>query len=108
MERALSTPRSLVAGTLPFIERALNILGHSVPDPVDYPTALNRFYDRMFWSSTIGEVRRWIEDGRDPVFVKPARRRKRFQGLVLSGPQDQWRITTVSARLPVVCSNVVS
>jgi hypothetical protein len=41
------------------------------------------------------------------MFVKPADRRKRFTGLVVSGPNDLWRLASVSRSLPVQSANVV-
>jgi hypothetical protein len=89
MPRALLQPVSIVAGSLPFVETALRTVGASIPDPMDYPPVLQRFYDRRIWPSTVSQVRRLIEDGNDPVFVKPAARRVtifRFRRVRARGP----------------------
>jgi ATP-grasp domain, R2K clade family 2 len=103
----LEQPRTLVAGSISFVGEALTLLGRSIPDPVDYPSSLDGCYERRFWKATVGGVRRLVEDGCPPVFVKPAARRKRFIGSVLAGPEDLWRLSSVGRNLPVVCSEVV-
>jgi ATP-grasp domain, R2K clade family 2 len=85
----------------------LRTLRSPIPVPVDYPRTLEHFHERKIWRSTIGEVRRAIENGGPPVFVKPADRRKRFTGIIVSGPEDLWRLAPVSRSLRVHCSEVV-
>jgi hypothetical protein len=103
----LSSPVALVAGGLPFVETALRSLNVPIPDPVDYPPIAQHFYRRTMCRSTVGNVLREIERGGPPMFVKPAQRRKRFTGLVVSGPKDLWRLASVSRSLTVHCSSVV-
>lgn len=107
LPRTLSAPPLLVAGGLPFIETALRTLGFPIPVPVDYPRNLEHFRERKIWPSTVGDVRRAIENGAPPVFVKPADRRKRFTGFVVFGSEDLWRLAAVSRSLRVHCSEVV-
>ena len=76
--------------------------------PFDYPENLAPYYGRSFRRTTLGVVRRRLNDGGGSVFVKPAERRKRFTGLVLGGPEDLWRVASVGDNVRVVCSDVVT
>jgi hypothetical protein len=78
----------------------------SRPEVEDYPPALLPFLQRSVWPSTLAAALVAVEQSGQPIFVKPRTVRKRFTGMVLSGPH-QWPLSQVSGRTKVWCSDVV-
>jgi hypothetical protein len=98
---------TFVAGQLPTIRAALRQLGVQPPEPEDYPPSSAPFLQRHVWPSTLGSVRRRLENDDDPVFVKPRGTAKRFTGRVVRHSED-FRVLPVSGdRVPVWCSEIV-
>ena len=100
------SPETLVMGGLSSVRAALRTMGRSLPEAEDYPPALLPFLRRRVWPSTLAAALGAVEQSGRPIFVKPRRVRKRFTGVVLSGPH-QWPLSQVSGRTEVWCSDVV-
>jgi len=99
---------SLVAGQMPAVLAAMQQLGIPEPEPDDYPSCLADCLHRRLWTATLGAVEeRFLEGRGEPVFIKPASRRKRFTGLVVESPSDFWHCQGTSRRERVWCSEVV-
>jgi len=60
-----------------------------IPPPNDYPKSLSAFMHRRIWASTLGMVEQQVMEGSgEPVFAKPADRRKSFSGRVFASFDD--------------------
>jgi hypothetical protein len=101
------TPRTLVAGWVSVVDRALRQLGVEPPEPDDYPTALHLFLHRRVWRSTLGRLRDDLAESVGRVFIKPAEKRKRFTGRVVETEADLWSLAGVSAQTSLWCSEPV-
>lgn len=98
---------TVVVGGVPFIQRAFVRLGIEAPNLESIPASLYEFAKRKLWTSTIGEVRSEIDQGK-PVFVKPvAGQLKNFAGHVATNYAD----LAITAGLPehqvVSCSEPI-
>jgi hypothetical protein len=99
---------SFVSGDMDAMHGAMAQLEIAVPPPNDYPASLAPYLHRRIWKSTLGEVeRRVFEDSGQPVFVKPAERRKSFTGRVVGPSISAAPIGAASRRQEVWCSEVV-
>jgi hypothetical protein len=99
---------SFVSGDMDAMHGAMAQLEIAVPPPNDYPASLAPYLHRRIWKSTLGEVeRRVFEYSGQPVFVKPAERRKSFTGRVVGPSSGDAPIGAVSRRQEVWCSEVV-
>ncbi|MBD2578844.1 ATP-grasp domain-containing protein [Oscillatoria sp. FACHB-1406] len=100
----------LVAGEIPIVLSALKQLAISPPPLNDYPVALTVFLHRHVWKSSLGSLIDTLEpEGAiQPIFVKPASRRKQFTGKVFSSLNDLWCLGNTSRREEIFCSNVVT
>lgn len=101
------TTRSLVVGGLPSVKAALRFLGHELPPPTDYPDSLAPFLQRRVWRSTLAAAQAAVERSGQPIFVKPIGTHKRFTGVVID-PGGSWSLASVSGRVPIWCSEVVT
>jgi hypothetical protein len=109
LRRQLPLARDVfVAGYIPTLLQALRQLGIEPPEPNDYPLCLRPYLRRRVWESTVGAVQARLEEEREPVFVKPKGRTKRFTGAVFDSYHDVWQFQGVSRRQPVYCSEVVT
>lgn len=99
-------PTVLIAGTIPAVEIALRKLGCQ-PAELGYPEAIKPLLRRTIWSSTLGQVRRRIEE-MVPVFIKPLGRAKRFTGVLMESPTELGRLNHVSRRCAVWLSTPVT
>lgn len=98
----------LVAGDMVAMHGAMRQLGIEPPVPNDYPECLRSYLRRKVWTSTLAAVERGVYEGDgEPVFAKPAERRKSFTGRVVSSPNDLYVIGGTSRREQVWCSEVV-
>jgi hypothetical protein len=80
----------MVVGYIGDVLNGLRKLGKELPERMDYPLVLQRFFGRKIWQSTLGDIRRTSEK----VFIKPAKEEKLFTGFVWDN--------TPSARLKIV------
>jgi hypothetical protein len=109
LRRQLPLARDVfVAGYIPTLLQVLKQLGIEPPEPNDYPPCLRPYLRRRVWESTVAAVQARLEDEREPVFVKPRGRVKRFTGAVFDSYHDVWQFQGVSRRQPVYCSEVVT
>ncbi|MFT5682744.1 MAG: hypothetical protein ACI8RZ_003668 [Myxococcota bacterium] len=97
--------QTLVIGRHPTMRAAMQQLAIPIPEPVDYPDCLRGALHRRIWRSTLGGARAAAASGAS-VFVKPARRSKRFTGTILD-PACSDALSGVSRRTPVWCAEVV-
>lgn len=85
---------TIVCGGVGAVREALKQIGRRPPDPLDYPPCLRRgFLDSEPQERTLGDILAQVAkpDFR-PVFIKPSRDHKRFNGLVVSEFADLLRI----------------
>ena len=106
----------MVVGDMAWIRLALGKFNIPMPRAPDYPDCLKHLLRRRIWTTTLGEVCRYLErevsskglDKTPNVFIKPATDTKLFNGLV--EPRDQM-IQFVAMQFPkslsVVCSEIV-
>ncbi|AVP97539.1 DUF4343 domain-containing protein [Ahniella affigens] len=103
------TLNSFIAGDLDAMHGAMRQLGIEAPTPDDYPECLSPFLQRRVWRATLGTAEYQIlQESGQPLFIKPAERRKSFVGAVFSHPSDIAQFGTVSRRQEVWCSEVVN
>ena len=79
-----------------------------MPIPQDYPECLKHLLHRKIWTTTLGEVEKYLQTATDSIFIKPASDIKAFNGLI--EPQDQmlWYVLEQFPRnLEVCCSELV-
>lgn len=94
----------VIAGSVPFIRGALQSLGVQLPPQTPYPPVLAPYLHRKVWElPALGEA---LALG-FPVFIRPAKRWKRFTGFVADSPNPA-EVYGVSRREPVWCSDVVT
>jgi hypothetical protein len=98
---------TLVVGYVQTFLAALQLLDIQPPPTNDYPAALEPFFHRRIWESTVERLIDWIYDGNAPVFAKPKGRKKRFTGCVFGYPDDLRYLEGTSRSTPVLCSDVV-
>ena len=102
------TDQSFIVGDMDAMHGAMHQLRIIPPASDDYPAALRGFLHRRVWASTLGAVERAMIDGNaEPVFVKPADRRKSFTGRVFQSIDDFRVIGHLSRRQTVWCSEIV-
>ncbi|HEU4391381.1 MAG TPA: ATP-grasp domain-containing protein [Blastocatellia bacterium] len=100
---------TFIAGDMDAMHGAMRQLKIAIPAPNDYPRSLSAVMHRRAWTSTLGAVERRVLDGRgEPIFAKPADRRKSFTGRVFASMDDFREIGSVSRRQEVWCSEVVT
>jgi ATP-grasp domain, R2K clade family 2 len=98
---------TLVVGYVQTVLAAFQVLGIKPPATNDYPIALQRFFYRRIWESTVEHLIAWVYDGNGPVFAKPKGRKKRFTGHVFKQLDDLRYIEDTSTTTPVFCAEVL-
>ena len=96
-----------ICGDMDAMHGAMRMLGIEPPVVDDFPQALQPFFHRRVWRSSIPQLENRLEAGEE-VFAKPAGRRKHFTGRVFSSPNDLYHLSGVSRQEPLWCSEVVS
>jgi len=79
------TSDSIVVGGVGTIRAALERVGVSPPAPLNMPLALEPYWGRRIWSSTIGGL---LNETCFPVFIKPLAFSKLFNGRVIQAASD--------------------
>ncbi len=98
---------TFVAGALPSVIASLRQIGAAPPGTFDYPENLREFLHRRVWGADLGWVRRHIESGGEPLFIKPCMR-KRFTGRVVRDSGDLYGLASFSTSTSLWCSEVVA
>ncbi len=96
-----------ICGDMDSMHGAMRMLGIEPPLVDDFPPALQPFFHRRVWRSSIPQLENRLEAGEE-VFAKPAGRRKHFTGRVFSSPNDLYHLSGVSRQEQLWCSEVVS
>jgi hypothetical protein len=100
---------TFIAGDMDAMHGAMRQMKIEIPPPNDYPKSLLPFLHRRLWASTLSAVEQEVWEGSgEPVFAKPADRRKSFTGRAFASADDFREIGSVSRRQEVWCSQVVS
>ena len=76
----------------------------------DYPECLKPYLHRKIWEDTLGNVRREIfEEGylKNPIFIKPKDKLKRFTGFVLETVDDLSKCKGAGNQTKIWCSEPV-
>lgn len=99
------TPDTIVCGYIVDVHSALELLGVSLPPPIDYPKHLEWMFGREIRKTTLGDVR----NAAKVQFVKPIRQ-KRFTGRVYDPDDPIGRVTiaTVSDDEECFSSDVIN
>ena len=87
----LQGPRpALVVGGIAVVREALRRGGFAEPRLEGLPEALSAWRGRAVWASTLGEVRRWVQEEpeRLPLHVKPKDYDFLFSGVLVRGFRD--------------------
>lgn len=101
--------QSFLAGDIPIVLSALKQLKIPEPKTNDYPASLQKFLHRKIWESSLASLESKLYQGiEQPIFAKPARRRKQFSGRVFNSFHDLWYVSGVSRKEEIFCSEVVS
>ncbi|MGD2184221.1 ATP-grasp domain-containing protein [Lusitaniella coriacea] len=82
-----------------------------IPEPKtnDYPDSLQKFLHRKIWKSSLASLEWKLHQGiEQPIFAKPARRRKQFTGRVFHSFHDLWYVSGTSRKEEIFFSEVVS
>lgn len=98
---------SFICGSIDIMHGAMKQMGIAVPVPNDFPKALEPFFHRRIWKSSVKALASAIELGRE-VFAKPAGRQKFFNGRVFNSHSDLCFLSGVSRQEPIWCSEIVS
>ena len=77
--------KPIIVANIPLIKKVLPVLGHPVPEMIDYPAPLEKYLGRKIWSGTLGEIRGRANEG---LFVKPKDEQKGFVGVVVNRIDD--------------------
>ncbi|MDY6784037.1 MAG: ATP-grasp domain-containing protein [Cyanobacteriota bacterium] len=104
------TRQSFVAGEMDIVVAALKQLEISIPQPNDYPPSLAKFLHRRTWTSSLGVIEAKLQQEVEinPIFAKPANRRKRFTGRVFESLADLGAVSGVSRKEELICSEAVN
>lgn len=98
---------TLVYGGVPYTIAALNFLGVPIPEVLDYPQSLQKYFGRRITESTIGALRQ--RGSSVPVFVKPKGGTKLFNGFIYAASvEDLIRLNTFEDDVPIWMSEVVN
>lgn len=102
------THGDFVAGSLQVTLPALKQLGVKYHHD-DYPAELSKYLHRNVWKCTLGDIRRQISanDYIAPLFIKPARKLKKFTGCVVETMGDMYKVGNAGDRLEIICSDPV-
>lgn len=93
-----------VSGYIGDVHRALQVLGRTIPESLDYPSPLRTFLGRTIRRGYLGDVR----SSSTRVFVKSVGQ-KEFTGFVWSNsPEDRRRIVTHADDVEVWISDLVN
>lgn len=99
---------SLVTGSVPFILQAMRQLNIVPPEHTPYPDVLTPWLHRRVWKEPrLRNVLDALDNGRGPLFIKPAKGWKRFTGFVTDYSDDP-RFNGVSKNIPVWVSEPVN
>ena len=100
---------TFIAGDMDAMHGAMQQLKIEIPNPNDYPKSLSPFMHRRIGTSTLGAIEREILEGNgEPIFAKPADRRKSFTGRAFLSLDDFREIGSISRRQEVWCSELVT
>merc|ERR1719343_2455 len=91
----------LVFGHLEFVQAALRAAGRPVPKPDDYPEACRQWLRQRVWRGNLKQVPPFS------IFVKPAEKAKKFDGVVLHGLYDAFLVGGAGRNTAVWFSEVV-
>lgn len=93
-----------VSGYIGDIHIALGKAGKIMPDNVDYPIQLQKYFGRKIYKSFLGDIRSSIK----PVFIKPANDHKLFTGFVYNDDQSsRLKVVTLSDEVEVLCCDPI-
>jgi hypothetical protein len=102
---------TFVVGDIDCTYGVLKQLGIPISGNNNYPESLKHLFYRKIWRSTLGEIESRFHyndycGNYSPVFVKPSKREKCFNGFVAETEADFYSIR-VSKKEPVFCSEIV-
>lgn len=95
-------PDEVVVGHIAAVRASLRALQLPVPAELGYPTALQPFWGRRLWHSTINAVA--SDPASWPVFVKPQHEAKKFTGVLVRSVRDLMGCGDQYEDTPVWCA----
>ncbi len=95
---------TLVCGGIGVVVHALDLLGVSRPEAIDYPIELVPFYGREIWEDTLGKIRK---DDLDGIFIKP-KEQKLFPGHIRGSVGNLMQTASYEDDVRLWCSEVVN
>lgn len=100
---------TIVAGGVGTIREALERAGRPLPENLDLPMSLDTWIGRKRWSTTLGEVRDWVNQQSVllPVHIKPLKAHKKFTGCVVEQFSDLIKTAAVDDDVEVLAQEVV-
>jgi hypothetical protein len=98
---------TLVVGYVATVLASFKQLDIQVPATNDYPAALQPFFHRLIWESSVEHLIERVYMGNPPVFAKPKGRKKRFTGHVFTHPDDLNFLEGASRTTQIFCAEVV-
>lgn len=102
------TQDTFIMGTMPSMHAVMKQLHIPIPSANDYPASLKIFLRRHVWRSTLKAFEQQLWDGlNQPLFAKPADKKKSFIGQVFSCSEDLRLIGSVTRHQDIWCSEVV-
>lgn len=101
-------PEIVVVGGIPSVWAALERLGVEAPRLPSIPDELQPFAGRKIWTAALGDVRRAVQAGDGPLFIKPLPgEAKLFTGCVVREFRDLIPSAGLAGETLVSCSEVV-
>lgn len=99
------SPHNIFFGSISFVQTALNKLDFEIPEHIDYPGCLSKFYGRKITESTIDKIANNLELWN--VFVKPRHKLKKFTGRHIKTTYDLIGCGDIDADVPIWVSEPV-
>lgn len=103
MEKLPLSKKTIIKGSIRTVNKALNLLGISLPPNLDIPQELKEYVNRNIWATTLGKVRK----DKKNVFIKPLNYLKAFKGHVYYDDYRNWLTKDYPDDFPVLTQEIV-
>jgi hypothetical protein len=100
----------IVFGSIWAVHMALDALKIKHPDNMDYPDELKDYLGRNIRETTLGEITSRVFKQADdlPVFIKPSRIHKSFNGFIVNQPKDLIHVAMIGSEAHIYESSLVT
>lgn len=106
----IPTADSPVVGPMDIVKKGMTLAGAKVPEPIDYPEAIQPYLGRLVYLVRKERLLRTVQipPGQDtPYFIKPAQTHKLFTGFVARWENDWAKIAHLPEGTPLWVSDVI-